>query len=59
VNITAADTIRPEPTEELLRTYLPHVEVRSPLPGNAAAWSGARATELLGFTAQHSWRDAE
>ncbi len=56
-NITAADTLRPEPTEELLRTYLPNVEVRSPLPGNAAAWSGARATALLGFTAEHSWRD--
>lgn len=56
-NITAADTIRPEPTKELLRTYLPNVEVRSALPGNTSAWSGARATELLGFTAEHSWRD--
>ena len=58
-NITAADTIRPEPTEDLLRTYLPNVDVRSPLPGNTAAWSGARATALLGFTAQHSWRDGK
>ena len=57
LNIVAADTIRPETTEELLRTYLPDMEVRGPLPGNTAAWSGARATELLGFTAEHSWRD--
>lgn len=56
-NIIAADTLRPEPTEELLRTHLPNVELRSPLPGNTAAWSGARARDLLGFTAQHSWRD--
>jgi nucleoside-diphosphate-sugar epimerase len=59
VNITANDTLRPEPTEDLLRTFLPTTELRSPLPGNASAWSNARARERLGFVPRHSWRDAE
>jgi nucleoside-diphosphate-sugar epimerase len=57
LNITANDTLRPEPTEELLRTYLPTTELRSPLPGNASAWSNARARDLLGFVPEHSWQD--
>jgi nucleoside-diphosphate-sugar epimerase len=55
-NITANDTLRTEPTEELLRTLLPTTEIRSPLTGNASAWSNARARELLGFVPEHSWR---
>lgn len=57
VNITANDTLRPEPTEELLRTYLPTTELRRPLPGNATAWDNTRARELLGFIPAFSWRD--
>jgi nucleoside-diphosphate-sugar epimerase len=56
-NITANDTLRREPTEELLRTLLPTTEIRAPLPGNTSAWSNARARELLGFVPEHSWRD--
>jgi nucleoside-diphosphate-sugar epimerase len=56
-NITANDTLRTEPTEELLRTLLPTTELRSPLPGNASAWCTIRARELLGFVPTHSWRD--
>jgi len=56
-NIVANDTLRSEPTEELLRTLLPTTELRRPLPGNASAWSTARARELLGFVPEHSWRD--
>jgi nucleoside-diphosphate-sugar epimerase len=59
LNIIANDTLRPEPTEELLRMHLPTAEVRSPLPGNASAWSNARAREVLGFVPEHSWRDEE
>jgi nucleoside-diphosphate-sugar epimerase len=57
VNITANDTLRPEPTAELIRAFLPTTELRSPLPGNASGWSNARARELLGFVPTHSWRD--
>jgi nucleoside-diphosphate-sugar epimerase len=58
-NITANDTLRHEPTEELLRTLLPETELRRPLPGNASAWSNAKAREVLGFVPAHSWRDEE
>jgi nucleoside-diphosphate-sugar epimerase len=59
LNIIANDTLRPEPTEELLRTILPTTELRAPLPGNTSAWSNARARDVLGFSPAHSWRDAE
>lgn len=58
VNIVADDTLRAEPTEDLLRTWLPRVERRCPLPGNASGWNTARARELLGFVPEYSWRDA-
>ncbi len=57
INVTANDTLRPEPTEELVRTLLPTVEIRRSLPGNASGWCIARARELLGFVPGHSWRD--
>lgn len=56
-NITANDTLRPEPTEELIRKHLPTTEIRSPMPGNATAWSNARVRAELGFIPQHSWQD--
>ena len=58
LNIVADDTLRAEPTEELLRAWLPQVERRRPLPGNSSGWCTARARELLGFIPEHSWRDA-
>lgn len=57
VNIIAADTVRHEPTADLIRTYCPTVELREPLPGNASGWSSAKAQRLLGYVPQHSWRD--
>lgn len=56
-NIIAADTLRHEPTADLLRDYLPTTEVRAPLLGNASAWSSEKARKLLGYVPQHSWRD--
>jgi nucleoside-diphosphate-sugar epimerase len=58
-NIIANDTLRPEPTEQLLRAHVPTTELRSPLPGNTSAWSSARARDLLGFVPAHSWHDAD
>ncbi len=57
VNIIAADTLRDEPTEDLIRRYCPGVELREPLPGTAGAWSIAKARQLLGYVPHHSWRD--
>lgn len=59
LNIVAADTLRVEPTEELICALLPSVELRAPLHGNASAWSTNRAREILGFVPEHSWRREE
>ncbi len=56
-NVLAADTLREEPTEELLRTHLPGVEIRQPMPGHTTAWSIDKARRLLGYSPQHRWRD--
>lgn len=56
-NIAAADTLRTESTEELVRVLLPTVELRGSLPGTASGWSIARARDLLGFVPAHSWKD--
>jgi nucleoside-diphosphate-sugar epimerase len=57
LNITANDTLRSEPTEELLRKYLPTTEIREPLPDFTSPWDNRKAREVLGFIPQFSWRD--
>ncbi len=59
LNITANDTLRLEPTEELLRTLLPTTEVRAPLPGHTSPWDNNRAREVLCFVPAYSWRNGE
>lgn len=56
-NIVASDTLRVEPTAELIERYLPGLELRDEFPGHAAGWSTTRAEEMLGFVPQYSWRD--
>lgn len=56
-NVTAADTMAELPTEELLRTYAPAVEIREPIPGFASPYSIAKAKRLLGWEPVHSWRN--
>jgi nucleoside-diphosphate-sugar epimerase len=55
-NIIAADTLSDRPTEELIRTYTPSVEIRSPIPGTATAISIDKARTMLGWEPKHSWR---
>jgi nucleoside-diphosphate-sugar epimerase len=55
--IAAADTLAPQPTPELLAERFPNVSVKSPLHGNISLLSSARARDLIGFEAKHSWRD--
>lgn len=57
VNVTAADTLRAEPTEALIRRRMPGVELRAALPGYASGWTLDRARDLLGYLPAHSWRD--
>ena len=59
VNLAAADTLRPEPTEELIRQVLPGLHLRRPLPDRASGWAIDRARERLGWEPQHSWQDPD
>jgi nucleoside-diphosphate-sugar epimerase len=56
-NVVAADTLSATPTEELIRTVTPSVEIRRPIPGTASAFSTEKARRLLGWTPAHSWRE--
>jgi nucleoside-diphosphate-sugar epimerase len=55
-NCTAADTIADIPTEELIRTYAPQVELRAPIEGFGSAFSLEKARRLLGYDPKHTWR---
>jgi nucleoside-diphosphate-sugar epimerase len=56
VNVVAPDTTAAEPTAELLRRYHPTTTVTEPIEGFATPFSTTRSRELLGFSAEHSWR---
>jgi nucleoside-diphosphate-sugar epimerase len=55
--IAAADTVMPRPSAELMREVFPGVPLTKDVPGNDTLLSIDRASEVLGFTPQHSWRD--
>jgi nucleoside-diphosphate-sugar epimerase len=57
--ITAKDTLSTIPTETLLRTYTPHIAVRTPITGHGTCWDIAHAKAVLGWEPAHSWRDAD
>jgi nucleoside-diphosphate-sugar epimerase len=54
IGLSAADTLLPEPTESLLKSYAARVERRRPFPGNAALVDTGRAEALLGFHPRES-----
>ena len=57
-NIFAADTVMTRSNAELMAEVFPDTEVRSELGVNDSLTSSAKAERLLGWRAQHSWRDA-
>lgn len=57
-NIFATDTVMSRPNTELMAEVFPGVEVRGELGVNQSLTSSAKAERLLGWRAQHSWRDA-
>jgi UDP-glucose 4-epimerase len=57
-NIFAADTVMTRPNAELMAEVFPGVEVRGELGINDSLTSSAKAQRLLGWRAEHSWRDA-
>ncbi len=56
-NIVAADTLLDIPTEEALAKYGPDIEIRSPLPGFTGGFAIEKASRILGWEPEHSWRD--
>lgn len=56
-NITAADTIAAEPTQQLIDRFFPEIDQRAPLPGHASCFSIEKADRLLDWRPQYSWRD--
>jgi nucleoside-diphosphate-sugar epimerase len=57
IQVVAPDTTSLVPTEELLRRYHPNSVLTEPIHGFGTPFSTARSTELLAFSAIHSWRD--
>jgi nucleoside-diphosphate-sugar epimerase len=55
--IASPETTMTQPTQELIDRHYPGVEVRRPLGSHESLLSSQRAREVLGFVAQHSWRD--
>lgn len=55
-NVTAADTLSSIPTEELLQTYTPELELRAPIPGFGSAFSLEKGRRLLGYNPTRTWR---
>lgn len=58
-NIVAKDTLINVPTEEALRRVAPDTEIRAPIEGFTSPFDCSAAKEVIGWEAQHSWRDPE
>ena len=56
-NIAAADTLSETPTQDLIQTHLPNMEIRHRIEATGSAWSTEKARKLLGYVPQHSWRE--
>jgi nucleoside-diphosphate-sugar epimerase len=57
LNITGATTLSERPTMDLIREYLPDIEVRRPIEGHGTAFDLALARQAIGWEPVHSWRD--
>jgi nucleoside-diphosphate-sugar epimerase len=54
--IAAADTVMTRPSAELMQEVFPGVPLTRDVPGNSTLLSAERASQVLGFVPQHSWR---
>lgn len=59
IALSAPDTYREEPSEELLARFAPQLPLRRPVPGRGALIDTTRARELLGFVARRSALEPE
>ena len=53
----APDTTADAPTEELIETFYPEMEVRQPLSGTDGFFDISKARETVGWEPSRSWRD--
>jgi nucleoside-diphosphate-sugar epimerase len=56
--IAAADTVMSRPNSELVAEVFPGVELRDGVGDNETLLSIDKARRMLGYSPQHSWRDA-
>ena len=56
-NASAADTLQPQPSEELMAEFFPDVPIRHPIATYETLFSYNKARRMLGYEPQHSWRD--
>jgi nucleoside-diphosphate-sugar epimerase len=54
--IAAADTVMTRPSAELMQEVFPGVPLTRDVPRNSTLLSAERASQVLGFVPQHSWR---
>lgn len=55
--VTAADTLRIEPSRELIRRHFPEAEIDPQLDGNQSCVDIRKARRLLGYDPKYSWRE--
>jgi UDP-glucose 4-epimerase len=58
-HINGSDTCSLTPSEALVAEWYPDVPAREPLPGHATLVSHRRATSVLGYRPQYSWRESD
>jgi nucleoside-diphosphate-sugar epimerase len=57
LQIAAADVLSERPLLELIGQYAPDIDIRAALTATQSGYSTERAARLIGWRAQHSWRD--
>jgi nucleoside-diphosphate-sugar epimerase len=57
--INGDDTCSRTETRSLLARYYPDVPLKTPLEGHASLWSHEKASRLLGYQPQYTWRRSD
>jgi nucleoside-diphosphate-sugar epimerase len=55
--IANVDTVMSRPPKELMAEFFPNAEFRAPIACTQSLCSTEKASRLLGWKPQHSWRD--
>lgn len=57
MNIVAADSLVESSIADLVAQHAPEIEVRAALPPGRSAFDISRASDVIGWVPEHSWRD--